>query len=97
MEKLFENVTRLTTRNEYDSVRAHIELLIKEATEGGHFSNPEGDNDYIREFGRLASLSVSYEDEFMDFGFRTPPKTKTIPTRKKTRRFSNTAKELLSV
>jgi hypothetical protein len=76
MEKIFENVTRLTTRKEYDTVRAHIELLIKEATAGGYFSEPEGDNEYIREFGRLARLSALYEDEFMDLGFIIP-KTET--------------------
>ena len=97
MEKIFENVTRLTTCNEYDTIRGHIELLIKEATENGYFSDPEGDNEYIREFGRLAKLSALYEDEFMDFDFIIP-KTKSAPTeRKRTLRFRNTAKELISV
>jgi hypothetical protein len=79
MEKIFENVNRLTNRNEYDTVRAHIELLIKEATDNGHFSEPEGDNEYIREFGRLARLSALYEDEFMEFDF-IMPKKKSVPT-----------------
>jgi len=100
MEKIFENFTRLTTRNEYDAVRAHIELLIKEATDGGHFSDPEGDNEYIREFGRLAKLSALYEDEFMDLGF-IMPKTKSVSNvQKKTIKFrtrqKDTAKELIS-
>ena len=77
MEKIFENVNHLTTRSEYDTVRTHIELLIKEATDGGYFSDPEGDNEYIREFGRLARLSALYEDEFMDFDF-IMPKTKPL-------------------
>ena len=68
MVKNFENVTRLTTRNEYDLVRYHIESLIKEATEGGYFSDPEGDNEYIRELGRLGRLSALYEDEIMGLG-----------------------------
>jgi hypothetical protein len=72
MLRIFENVTRLTTRTEYDLVRAHIELLIKTATDEGYFSDPEGDNEYIREFGRLARLSASYEDEFMNLSFITP-------------------------
>ena len=99
MKKIFENIARLTTRHEYDAVRVHIELLIKEATEGGHFSNPEADNEYIREFGRLARLSALYEDEFMDFGF-IMPKTKSIPTvQKETVMYrikqKSTAKELI--
>ena len=72
MEKIFESVNHLTTRSEYDTVRTRMELLIKEATAGGYFSNPEGDNEYIREFGRLARLSALYEDEFMDFDFVMP-------------------------
>ena len=79
MVKIFENVTRLTTRNEYDNIRVHIELLIKEATESGYFSDPEGDNEYIREFGRLARLSALYEDEFMNLSF-IKPKIKRVKT-----------------
>jgi len=99
MKKIFENITRLTTRSEYDIVRVHIELLIKEATEGGYFSDPEGDNEYIQEFGRLARLSALYEDEFMDFNFILP-KTKYKPNvQKRTVRLNtkqkDTAKELI--
>jgi len=82
MEKIFENISRLTTSNEYDTVRVHIEMLIKEATKCGYFSDPEGDNEYIREFGRLARLSALYEDEFMDLGLIIP-KTKSVPTTRK--------------
>ena len=99
MVKIFENTTRLTTRKEYDIVRGHIELLIKEATEGGYFSEPEGDNEYIREFGRLARLSALYEDEFMDFGFIMPQKKSASTVQKETMRFrikqNKTAKELI--
>jgi len=69
---------QIIARSEYDTLRVHIELLIKEATEGGYFSDPEGDNEYIQEFGRLARLSAMYEDEFMDFEF-IMPKTKSVP------------------
>ena len=99
MVKIFENISRLTTRNEYDAVRAHIELLIKEATICGYFSDPEGDNEYIREFGRLAKLSALYEDEFMDLGF-IMPKTKSIPVvqkevRRRRIKQNDIAKELI--
>ncbi|MCL2511974.1 MAG: hypothetical protein FWF09_07985 [Bacteroidales bacterium] len=95
MVKIFENTTRLTTRSEYDTVRERIELLIKEATEKGYFSDPEGDNEYIREFGRLAKLSALYEDEFMDFSFIVR-QTKPLPTeQKKMVRLRNTAKKPL--
>jgi len=75
MVKIFENVTRLITRNEYDKLRFHIEMLIKEATEGGYFSDPEGDNEYIRELGRLGKLSALYEDEFLGLGSKVFKKT----------------------
>jgi hypothetical protein len=98
MVKIFENVTRLTNRNEYETVRVHIELLIKNATEGGYFSDPEGDNEYIREFGRLARLSALYENEFMDFGFiisKTKP-TQTALKKTEWQRKQNDVKELIS-
>jgi hypothetical protein len=99
MIKIFENTTRLTTRNEYDMVRAQIELLIKEATAGGYFSEPEGSNEYILEFGRLAKLSALYEDEFMDLSF-IMPKTNSVSTvHKEMVKFKikkeNTTKELV--
>jgi len=94
MVKIFENITRLTTRSEYDTVRERIELLIKEATGKGYFSDPEGDNEHIQEFGRLARLSALYEDEFMDFSF-IMPQPKPLPAeQKKIVRFRNTAKKL---
>ena len=101
MVKIFENINRLTTRNEYDTIRAHIELLIKEATECGYFSEPEGDNEYIREFGRLARLSALYEDEFMDLSFIVPKTESATTVRKETRWFrkkqNNTVRELIPV
>ena len=101
MVKIFENINRLTTRNEYDTIRAHIELLIKEATECGYFSDSEGDNEYIREFGRLARLSALYEDEFMDLSFILP-KTKSATTVQKEPgcfkiKQNNTVRELIPV
>ena len=88
------NKLKIKTRNEYDTVRVHIELLIKEATEGGYFSDPEGDNEYIQEFGRLARLSAMYEDEYMDFGFIIP-KTKSAPNvQRGTVRFMSKQKEI---
>ena len=92
MEKIFENRTRLTSRNEYNTLRYHIEVLIKEATDSGYFSDPEGDNEYIREFGRLAKLCALYEDEFMNLNV-IMPKTKSV--QKETVRLRMKKKELV--
>jgi hypothetical protein len=81
MKKVFENVTRLTTRKEYNILRGHIELFINEATAGGYFSDPEGDNEYIREFGRLARLSALFEDEYMSLNLTGKNRIQTHSSR----------------
>jgi len=76
MEKIFENTQSLNTREEYDAVLACVKNLIREATNNGALDNPEADNDYIREIGRLSKLGAEYENEHIDF--------KHIVIRKKT-------------
>lgn len=56
---------KLTTRNEYDEVKARVEALIAEATQKGMLE-PEMDNDYIRQISELSKLMAQYEDEYMD-------------------------------
>ncbi|MDR2839679.1 MAG: helix-turn-helix domain-containing protein [Paludibacter sp.] len=67
MKKLFENVSKLTTREDYDKVLAQVKVLIKEATENGCLDDPESDNEYIREIGRLGILCAQYENEYIQF------------------------------
>jgi HTH-type transcriptional regulator/antitoxin HigA len=67
MEKIFENVLALTTLEDYESVLSHVKGLIKEATDTGALDNPESDNEYIREIGRLSHLGAKYEDEHIQF------------------------------
>ena len=67
MEKIFENVLELTTRDDYDQVLAHVKNLIKEATDNGALDDPEADNEYIREIGRLSRLGAEYENEYIQF------------------------------
>jgi hypothetical protein len=69
MKKILENVQHISTRNEYDLLNAHIDFLIKEATETGFLNDPDADNDYTRELGRLAHLIDAYEKEFVRFSF----------------------------
>jgi hypothetical protein len=71
MKKIFENVTRLTTKIEYDLLSEHLEDLIKDATEGGYLSDPD-ENNYTREIARLSALGGMYETDFMTFSFSKP-------------------------
>jgi len=74
MEKKFENVSTLDTREEYDNAMSYVVLLINEATANGLLSDPEEDNEYIREIGRVGHLCVVYEDTKMEFKHLTPRK-----------------------
>ena len=67
MEKIFENVLKITTRDDYETVLSLVKKLITEATENGALDDPEGDNEYIREIGRLSILGANYENEYMKF------------------------------
>jgi hypothetical protein len=67
MKKIFENVAELTTLEDYEILLSHVKELIKEATDNGELDNPEADNEYIREIGRLSHLGAMYEDEHIQF------------------------------
>ena len=76
MEKKFENVSKLVAREEYDDAMTYVMQLINEATANGALFNPESDNEYIREIGRVGHLCAVYEDTKIEF--------KNIKVRKKT-------------
>ena len=67
MRKIFENLQELTTREDYEIVLSHVKNLIREATENGALDDPEADNEYTREIGRLARLGAEYENEYIQF------------------------------
>jgi antitoxin component HigA of HigAB toxin-antitoxin module len=69
MEKIFENVLEITTRDDYEKLMSHVEKLITEATEIGALNDPETDNEYIREIGRLSCLGADYENEYIQFEY----------------------------
>jgi antitoxin component HigA of HigAB toxin-antitoxin module len=56
---------KLTTRQEYDEIKAKVEALIAEATEKGMLE-PEMDNEYTRQISDLSKQMAQYEDEYMD-------------------------------
>lgn len=53
---------QLTTRKQYDEVKARVEQLIAEATAKG-LLEPDMDNDYTREIAFLCHQMVNYEDK----------------------------------
>jgi len=67
MEKIFENVLEITTRDDYEKLMSHVKNIIAEATENGALDDPEADNEYMREIGRLSCLGADYENEHIQF------------------------------
>ena len=59
------SINCITTREQYDEVRDRVNKLIKEATQKGMLE-PNADNEYIREIGRLAKMSAEYEDNYLN-------------------------------
>jgi antitoxin component HigA of HigAB toxin-antitoxin module len=58
-------MNKLTSRKEYDEIKAKVEALIAEATDKGMLE-PEMDNEYTRQISDLSKLMAQYEDEYMD-------------------------------
>lgn len=58
-------MNKLTSRKEYDEIKAKVEALIAEATDIGMLE-PEMDNEYTRQISDLSKLMAQYEDEYMD-------------------------------
>ena len=56
---------KLTTRKQYDDVKAHVEQLIAEATAKGMLE-PEMDNVYTQEIAQLSKQMAQYEDEYLN-------------------------------
>jgi hypothetical protein len=67
MQKIFENVSKLTIRQDYDIALGYVKKLITEASLNGALADPETDNDYVREIGRLGHLCAAYEDTYIEF------------------------------
>ena len=66
MEKLFCDVTGITTDVEYDLLKSHLNSLIDEATANGHFSEQGADNEYVREIARLGKIGALYETQALN-------------------------------
>jgi hypothetical protein len=67
MKKVLENVTEITTREDYDKALLHVKALISEATASGALDSPAADNEYTQEIGRVGGLCARYEDKYIQF------------------------------
>ena len=56
---------KLTTREQYDTVKAKVEQLIAEATAKGMLE-PDMNNEYTQEISLLSRQMAIYEDEYMN-------------------------------
>lgn len=56
---------KITTRAEYDALKAKVEFLIAEATAKGMLE-PDMDNEYTKEISQLGIQMAAYEDEYMN-------------------------------
>jgi antitoxin component HigA of HigAB toxin-antitoxin module len=65
MEKIFCNATRITTDEEYDLLKSHINNLIDEATTNGCLSEQGADNEFTHEIARLGKIGALYETEVL--------------------------------
>jgi antitoxin component HigA of HigAB toxin-antitoxin module len=78
MEKIFENVSKITTKEDYDALTKYLENLIHEAIQDGHLTKSDPNNEYRREIGRLSRLGGIYEVEYMTFDFDEPVLVKSV-------------------
>ena len=56
---------KLTTRKQYDEVKARVEQLIAEATRKGMLE-PDMDNTYTQEISLLSQQMAAQEDEYLN-------------------------------
>jgi antitoxin component HigA of HigAB toxin-antitoxin module len=67
MKKQFENIEEITTRKTYDAAMKYLNEWVDYATENGYFAEQDADNEYTREFGRIAGMTADYESIYMKF------------------------------
>ncbi len=75
MKKQFENLTEIRDKKTFESVRAYYEGVIKYATGKGYLKDPEANNKYTREIGRIGVMIAKYENTYLDFSplkFKSP-------------------------
>ena len=67
MNRKFENITVISDSKLFEKLSEYEENLIQEATENGALADPEADNEYTREIGRVGIMCADYESTYMTF------------------------------
>ena len=67
MIKKFKNITVIDNQELYDKISAYGDALIDEATANGALAEPDANNEYTREIGRVGCMCADYEDAYMTF------------------------------
>ncbi len=67
MEKKFESLTEITDRQTYDAASQYLDEVVDYATINGYFKDQGADNEYTREFARIAGMCADYESIYMEF------------------------------
>ena len=65
MEKIFCNVSGITSEKEYNLLKLRLNALIDEATKNGYLAELGADNEYTREIARLGKIGALYETEVL--------------------------------
>jgi DNA replication initiation complex subunit (GINS family) len=67
MEKKYNDIKRIVSKELYEEMHSYVESLINEATKSGALETQDVSNDYTIEIGRVSNLCADYETEFMVF------------------------------
>ena len=67
MIKNFEDITVIHDRKLFDEMAEYEENLLQEATFNGALAEPDADNEYTREIGRVGVMLADYESAYMTF------------------------------
>jgi len=61
MNKKFEDIIKIDSKELFEKISAYTDDLIKEATSNGALNIPGADNEYTQEIGRVGTLCADYE------------------------------------
>ena len=64
MEKMFADIDAIASVAMYKEAKRYLDNLIKEATKLGALEDPEADNEYTREIGRIGAMCADYESMY---------------------------------
>lgn len=67
MEKQFENIVEIKDVEAYTTAKSYLNDLINYATKNGYLNNPEADNLFTNEIGRIGIMCADYESLYINF------------------------------